>query len=45
MRELQSVVIGDWRVSLWCDGHYWYLVRLKVAVERVWHNRDGKTPF
>jgi hypothetical protein len=43
MRELRSTVIGDRRVSLWCDAQYWYLVRLEVRVEGVWHDISMQT--
>jgi hypothetical protein len=38
MRKLRSIVIGDRRISLWCDAQYWYVVRLEVRVEGVWHD-------
>ena len=38
MRKVRSIVIGDRRISLWCDAQYWYVVRLEVRVEGVWHD-------
>jgi hypothetical protein len=38
MREVRSVIIGDRRISLWCDAQYWYSVRLEVWAVCCWQD-------